>query len=230
MTEPDYYAILSVSPKSSPQELRRQYRRLAKIYHPDRNPGEEEWCAEQLKKVNDAFATLSDPKRKAQYDRDLATDRSERGPQVQGGPEYGSAGDGRSVYTPWRPDGPSGQPSPPPSPVQQRPRVSVLKPETNTGRDALLIGLVVVVLGAVSVLVFRSILPTPVTVPPQPTYQSSLHVNSPPLPHLTPQRPRREYRRIATTHTTHAQHHRLTPEEKDARAAALAAKYNDLHR
>jgi len=65
----DYYAVLSVQPNVSPQDLKRQYRRLAKIYHPDRNPGEEEWCTEQLSKVNEAFAVLSDPRLRAQYDR-----------------------------------------------------------------------------------------------------------------------------------------------------------------
>jgi curved DNA-binding protein CbpA len=73
-TATDYYAVLRLKPRASLDEVRRQYRRLAKIYHPDRNPGEEEWCAEQLSLVNDAYKFLSDPAKKAAYDRDLGSD------------------------------------------------------------------------------------------------------------------------------------------------------------
>ena len=52
----DPYAVLKLKPGSSSADVKRQYRRLAKIYHPDRNPGEEEWCGEQMKELGEAFA------------------------------------------------------------------------------------------------------------------------------------------------------------------------------
>lgn len=68
-SETDYYTVLHLKPGSSIEEIRRQYRRLAKVYHPDRNPGEEDWCAEQLTAVNKAYEYLSNPQRKAAYDK-----------------------------------------------------------------------------------------------------------------------------------------------------------------
>lgn len=68
-SETDYYTVLRLKPGSSIDEVRRQYRRLAKVYHPDRNPGEEEWCAEQLTAVNKAYEYLSNPQSKAAYDK-----------------------------------------------------------------------------------------------------------------------------------------------------------------
>jgi len=69
-SETDYYTVLHLKPGCSIEEVRTQYRRLAKIYHPDRNPGEEEWCAEQLTQVNRAYEILSNRDRKAAYDKE----------------------------------------------------------------------------------------------------------------------------------------------------------------
>jgi len=70
-SEIDYYAVLHLKPDSSFDEIRRQYRRLAKVYHPDRNPGEEDWCAEQLTEVNKAYECLSNRERRAAYDKSI---------------------------------------------------------------------------------------------------------------------------------------------------------------
>lgn len=56
----DYYEILGVEKTSTPQDIKKAYRKLAKKYHPDLNKGSEE-AAEKLKEVNEAFEVLSDP-------------------------------------------------------------------------------------------------------------------------------------------------------------------------
>lgn len=65
--ESDYYAVLELKPASSMEEVKSQYRRLAKRYHPDLNNNDVQ-CQEKLLRVNAAYAFLSDGARKAAYD------------------------------------------------------------------------------------------------------------------------------------------------------------------
>ncbi len=65
----DYYKILGVDKKSSTEDIKKAYRKLALKYHPDRNPGDKKKAEEQFKKVSEAYAVLSDPEKRAQYDR-----------------------------------------------------------------------------------------------------------------------------------------------------------------
>lgn len=64
----DYYALLEVSNTATPEELKRAYRRLARTHHPDMNPGDAEAEA-KFKEISKAYEVLSDPQRRARYDR-----------------------------------------------------------------------------------------------------------------------------------------------------------------
>ena len=64
----DYYDILGVSKDASPDDLKRAFRQLALKYHPDRNPDNKE-SEEKFKEINEAYSCLSDPQKRAHYDR-----------------------------------------------------------------------------------------------------------------------------------------------------------------
>lgn len=64
----DYYEILGVPRTATDKELKSAYRRLAKQHHPDVNKGDRR-AEERFKEVAEAFAVLSDPERRARYDR-----------------------------------------------------------------------------------------------------------------------------------------------------------------
>ena len=68
MTSKDPYEILGVSRQATPEEIKRAYRQLAKQYHPDRNPNDKS-AEQRFKEVQAANEILSDPQRRAQYDR-----------------------------------------------------------------------------------------------------------------------------------------------------------------
>jgi molecular chaperone DnaJ len=67
MANQDYYGTLGVGEKATPDEIRSAFRKLAKKYHPDRNKGDKS-AEEKFKEVNSAYETLSDTKKRAQYD------------------------------------------------------------------------------------------------------------------------------------------------------------------
>ena len=68
MSKKDYYDILGVTKKSTPEEIKKAYRTLAMKYHPDRNQGDK--AAEgKFKEASEAYQVLSDPKKKSSYDQ-----------------------------------------------------------------------------------------------------------------------------------------------------------------
>src|SRR3990172_4286997 len=68
MVKEDFYQILNVDKKATPEEIKKAYKRLARKFHPDVNPGDKK-AEEQFKKISQAYAILMDPKKRAQYDR-----------------------------------------------------------------------------------------------------------------------------------------------------------------
>ncbi len=65
---PDYYKILGVGKGASDEEIKKAYRKLARKYHPDRNPGDKK-AEERFKEISQAHDVLSDPDKRKEYDR-----------------------------------------------------------------------------------------------------------------------------------------------------------------
>jgi len=94
MPSRDYYEVLGVKRTATADEMKRAYRRLAKQYHPDRNPGDKS-AEGKFKEVQAAYEVLKDPQKRAQYDR--------FGPAAVG--DWQTSPNGQQVYA-WSNDGP----------------------------------------------------------------------------------------------------------------------------
>src|SRR5579862_4147761 len=68
----DCYAVLQLKPGCADADIRRQYRRLAKQYHPDRNHADVAGATARLQELNAAYEVLSDPQKRRLYDEQLA--------------------------------------------------------------------------------------------------------------------------------------------------------------
>ena len=64
----DYYEVLGVSKDADDAALKKAYRQVAKKYHPDMNPGDAE-AEKKFKEASEAYAVLSDPEKRRQYDQ-----------------------------------------------------------------------------------------------------------------------------------------------------------------
>ncbi|HXQ01146.1 MAG TPA: molecular chaperone DnaJ [Solirubrobacteraceae bacterium] len=86
-TRPDYYKTLGVDKKASADDIKKAYRKLARRYHPDRNPDDKQ-AEERFKEISQAHDVLGDPEKRKQYD-------SGTGPfagGASGGPGFGGFG------------------------------------------------------------------------------------------------------------------------------------------
>ncbi|MFO0748752.1 MAG: DnaJ C-terminal domain-containing protein [Myxococcota bacterium] len=66
MATKDYYKVLGVAKDASPEDIKKAFRKLAMQFHPDRNQSPK--AEEKFKEVNEAYAVLSDPEKRKQYD------------------------------------------------------------------------------------------------------------------------------------------------------------------
>lgn len=92
MPQENYYTLLGIQSTSSQEELTQAFHRLARQYHPDLNPHDSE-ADERFKQINEAYQTLSDPERRAQYDLELAN--------AQASPRSASASPGSAEDAPF---------------------------------------------------------------------------------------------------------------------------------
>lgn len=97
---PDYYEIMSISRDSSQEEIKKAYRRLAKKYHPDANPGNKN-AEEKFKEINEAYATLGDEDRKKAYDLKLDTGKGEQQKTETQGKTAKNPTESRQGYAPF---------------------------------------------------------------------------------------------------------------------------------
>ena len=95
--EKDYYEVLGVPPGATEKDITRAYRKLAKQYHPDANPGDKE-AEERFKEVSAAYDVLGDAEKRKEYDEVREMVASGVGPGGSGG-FGGPAGSGRRRQT-----------------------------------------------------------------------------------------------------------------------------------
>jgi curved DNA-binding protein len=91
----DYYQVLGVSRGASDQDIKQAYRKLARKYHPDINPGDKEAEA-RFKEINEAYEVLSDKEKREKFDRFGSDWR--RYEQAGPGVDFGGSGDFSDIF------------------------------------------------------------------------------------------------------------------------------------
>src|SRR5437667_6419734 len=89
----DLYEVLGVSKSASDDEIQKAYRKLARQYHPDRNPGDKQ-AENKFKEVSAAYEILSDKQKRSQYDQfgHAGPGMPNGGPGFPGGFHFGGGG------------------------------------------------------------------------------------------------------------------------------------------
>src|SRR3954470_17121108 len=94
MAVQDHYKVLGVERKASQDEIKKAYRKLARQYHPDKNPGDAK-AEERFKQISQAHDVLGDPDKRKEYDRALLTPFAGAGRGGAGGqPGFDASGFG----------------------------------------------------------------------------------------------------------------------------------------
>jgi len=93
--EKDYYAVLGVQPSATDKDLSRAFKKLAKQYHPDANPGNAA-AEERFKEISAAYDVLGDTTKRAEYDEVRQMVASGVGPDGAGGFGFGPGDGGRT--------------------------------------------------------------------------------------------------------------------------------------
>lgn len=96
----DYYSVLGVAPEADDQAIKQAYRKLARQYHPDVNPGDKQ-AEERFKEINEAYQALNDPERRRKYDelRDQYQRWQQRGGRGDFNWRQGQAAPGEQAYS-----------------------------------------------------------------------------------------------------------------------------------
>lgn len=235
-TDFDYYAVLGVPPSATASELKSAYHLLAKLYHPDTNPGEEEECTLRMQLVNEAFRVLNNPRERAKYDltretvdRDVEEEASRRSHEARRPePEY---------YPP-----PTFRPYGPPKVTPPYDQV----PKSRLREGVIAVTAAVVLIGGLGLATYNVVAPSLAKPPPssaapavsEPPPVTIVHEAEPVRSVTTSTRRSTDrtvdapvrYTHVKPTHHIRRTEPGLTSAQKDARAAALAARIETAKR